>query len=149
MSSTEAIKLIRSTKGNLTITATDEASFISAPTGQGRNIAPPKTSKSTPSPADKNQKSSSMSAAPELSPVKSAVSTSAMASSSKHNHGTRGRTAEEIEQHKRLVGYSRIVAPLTAIWFVLFATLGGFLWFVLGIIFVILQIIICCRMCAI
>jgi hypothetical protein len=36
MSSTEAIKLIRSTKGNLTITATDEASFISAPTGRSR-----------------------------------------------------------------------------------------------------------------
>jgi hypothetical protein len=89
-----------------------------------------------------------MFAAPESSSVKSAVSTSAMASSN-HNHGTRGRTAEEIERHKRLVGYSRIVAPLTAIWIELFATLGGFLWFVLGIIFVILQIIICCRMCAI
>mmetsp|Transcript_29262 Transcript_29262/g.52929 ORF Transcript_29262/g.52929 Transcript_29262/m.52929 type:complete len:149 (+) Transcript_29262:81-527(+) len=148
MPSTEAIKLIRSTKGNLTITASDEASFISAPTGQGGNNALPKTSKTTPSPAEKTQKSSSMFAAPESSSVKSAVSTSAMASSN-HNHGTRGRTAEEIERHKRLVGYSRIVAPLTAIWFELFATLGGFLCFVLGIIFVILQIIICCRMCAI
>ena len=36
MSSTEAIKLIRSTKGNLTITATDETSFISAPTRSRR-----------------------------------------------------------------------------------------------------------------
>ena len=58
----------------------------------------PKTSKSTPSPADKNQKSSSMSAAPESSPVKSAVSTSAMASSSIII------MAQEVERQKRLNG---------------------------------------------
>lgn len=51
-----------------------------------------------------------------------------------------------LERNRQLVGYSRCVSPLTAIWFSLFAYLRGPVWLVLGFLFTFIQIIICCRL---
>lgn len=134
MSSTEAITLVRSATGILTILATDDEI---APTAASNPVAPKQAAKST------MRAVVSESALPQSA---NSASTTPSTVKDEENDEVDPAEAAYLERHRTLVCLSRCVAPLTAIWFALFAYLGGFVWLVLGFIFFFIQVVLCCRL---
>jgi hypothetical protein len=126
MSTSEAVALIRSAPGAVTIVATNEM----MPPIAGKQVAGISTS--------------SESAHPKQDHTSPATKSSTTAD--ENDDELDPATEAYLERNRQLVGYSRCVSPLTAIWFSLFAYLRGPIWLILGFLFTFIQIVICCRL---